>query len=187
VTTTLGGLRRAVTQLSRRELISTGALLLGAADVGRAIGAEGSAGIFYSAEAIHQEPTFNAARHAVYQALTVAKQFDRLVALSDAVNSMPSRPRPAQITARDGGEFALFGGHITGRFIELIPDDLIVQAWRSEDWGRGVFSIARFELRSEGAGTKILFDHTGFPVGQAEHLAEGWYANYWRPLQGLLS
>src|SRR5579862_5809954 len=177
------------TQLSRRELLLAGALALGTANAGQVIASEESAGagISYSAEAIHQEPTISAAPHRVYQALTQAKQFDRLVALSEAAKSMPSKPAPTQIAARPGGEFALFGGYITGRFIELSSDDLIVQAWRVGDWGRGVFSIARFELRGEGAGTKILFDHTGFPVGQAEHLAQGWYANYWRPLQGLLS
>jgi hypothetical protein len=29
---------------------------------------------------------------------------------------------------------------------------------------------------------QIVFDHKGFPLGQAEHLAEGWKANYWEPL-----
>jgi len=174
-------------QLSRRDLVLTGALAIGIAPGGRALASDSDTGISYSAEAIHQEPIVNAPRRQVYRALTDAKQFDRLIALGDAVKSMPSHPAPVQITARAGGEFALFGGYITGRFIELAPDELIVQAWRDGDWGRGVFSIARFELRTEGTGTKIIFDHTGFPAGQAEHLAHGWYANYWRPLQGLLA
>jgi activator of HSP90 ATPase len=184
--TNLTQLRRPGSQLSRRELVA-GALALSTVNIRHALASESGAGISYSAEAIHQEPTINARRHRVYQALTEARQFDRLMALSDAARSMPSKPAPTQIAARAGGEFALFGGYITGRFIELVPDDLIVQAWRVGDWERGIFSIARFELRTEGADTKILFDHTGFPVGQAEHLAEGWYANYWRPLQGLLA
>jgi hypothetical protein len=46
---------------------------------------------------------------------------------------------------------------------------------------------ARFDLVAQGAGTKILFDHTGFPKGQGEHLAEGWQANYWSPLQKYLA
>jgi activator of HSP90 ATPase len=162
-------------------------LAIGASSLRRAVAAESSPGISHSAEAIHQQPTVNAERHRVYQALTEAKQFDRLMALSDAVKSMPAMPAPVQIAAQAGGAFTLFGGYITGRFIELIRDDLIVQAWRAEDWERGIFSIARFELHAEGAGTEIVFDHTGFPAGQAEHLAEGWYANYWRPLQGLLT
>jgi hypothetical protein len=36
------------------------------------------------------------------------------------------------------------------------------------------------------AGTKIVFDHAGFPRGKAEHLAEGWKMNYWEPLEKFL-
>lgn len=173
--------------LTRRQLVITGALAFGSVNLGRAIASEGNSGISYSAEAIHQEPTVNAERHRIYQALTQARQFDRLTALSEAAKSMPDKSPGPRIVARPGGEFELFGGYIVGRFIELMTPDLIVQAWRVGDWGRGIYSIARFELRAEGAGTKIVFDHTGFPAGQAEHLAQGWYANYWRPLQALLT
>jgi hypothetical protein len=33
-----------------------------------------------------------------------------------------------------------------------------------------------------GSGTQLTFDHTGFPNGEAEHLAEGWHVNYWEPM-----
>jgi len=174
-------------QLTRRQLVMTGALTLGSVNLGRALASESNSGISHSAEAIHQEPTVNAERHRIYRALTEASQFDRLTALSEAAKSMRDKPTPAQMVARPGADFKLFGGYIVGRFIELMTDDLIVQAWRVGDWGRGIYSVARFELRAEGAGTKIVFDHTGFPGGQAEHLAQGWYANYWRPLQALLT
>lgn len=35
--------------------------------------------------------------------------------------------------------------------------------------------------------TKIIFDHAGSLQGKAEHLAEGWKANYWEPLEKYLS
>ena len=31
------------------------------------------------------------------------------------------------------------------------------------------------------------FSPCGFPKGQGEHLAEGWKANYWQPLEQFLS
>jgi activator of HSP90 ATPase len=86
-----------------------------------------------------------------------------------------------------GGTFALFGGYIVGRHIELVPNELIVQAWRVGSWDRGIYSIIRFQLTEQGAGTKIIFDHTGFPKGQAEHLASGWQEHYWDPLEKFLS
>jgi hypothetical protein len=39
----------------------------------------------------------------------------------------------------------------------------------------------------QGAGTKVVFDHVGFPTGLAEHLAEGWKAHYWDSLQKYLA
>jgi hypothetical protein len=37
-----------------------------------------------------------------------------------------------------------------------------------------------------GAGCKIVFDHAGFPKGEAESLASGWKAHYWEPLAKVL-
>jgi activator of HSP90 ATPase len=86
-----------------------------------------------------------------------------------------------------GGAFSLFGGIILGRHVELVPNTRIVQAWRVSYWNPGAYSIARFELVEQGAGTKIVFDHTGFPKGDAEHLASGWKAHYWEPLAKFLA
>ena len=62
-----------------------------------------------------------------------------------------------------------------------------MQAWRTGSWDPGVYSIAKFEFVEQGPGTKIVFDHTGFPKGEAEVLASGWKAHYWEPLQKLLA
>jgi activator of HSP90 ATPase len=95
--------------------------------------------------------------------------------------------KPSQISSAVGGPFALFGGFITGRQLELVLDKRVVQAWRAGDWPVGIYSIAKFELVPQGAGTKIVFDHTGFPKGDAESLASGWKAHYWQPLAKLLA
>ncbi len=65
--------------------------------------------------------------------------------------------KPAEISREVGGAFSLFGGYIMGRHVE------------------------------QGAGSKIVFDHTGFPKGEAEVLASGWKAHYWEPLAKLLA
>jgi activator of HSP90 ATPase len=103
------------------------------------------------------------------------------------MQSMQGVKNVVKIVGAPGGEFSLFGGYITGRNIELVPSERVVQAWRAQSWGVGIYSVARFELVEQGAGTKIIFDHTGFPVGQAEHLAQGWRANYWEPIAKVLA
>ncbi|MGA2981424.1 MAG: SRPBCC domain-containing protein [Terriglobales bacterium] len=147
--------------------------------------------ISHTAEAIHQEPVIKASRKRVYEALTDAKQFDKVIQLSGVMQSMHLGDKPAEISREVGGAFSLFGGYITGRHIELVPNERIVQAWRTGSWDPGVFSIARFELVEQGSGTssgtRIVFDHTGFPKGEAEGLASGWKAHYWEPLEKLLA
>lgn len=152
------------------------------------IGASTDKGISHTAESIHQEPVFHANRRRVYGALIDPGQFAKLVQLSAAMQSaMSPGHKPAEISQEVGGAFTLFGGHIVGRHIELIPNERIVQAWRVVDWNPGVYSIVRFELAEKGRDTKIVFDHTGFPAGKAQHLSDGWEANYWEPLQKYLS
>jgi len=94
---------------------------------------------------------------------------------------------PTEISREVGGAFTLFGGHILGRHIELVPNERIVQAWRVANWKPGIYSIASFALAEQGSATKLIFDHTGFPQGEAQHLAEGWNGNYWEPLQKVLA
>ena len=135
-------------------------------------------------EVIHQEVMFKASRNRVYEALTDAKQFSKVVMLSGAVQSgMVPKDKPTEVSPEVGGAFSAFGGHILGRHVELVPNERIVQAWRAGSWGPGQYSIARFELVEQGSGTKLVFDHTGFPQGQGAHLAEGWRTNYWEPLE----
>jgi len=146
----------------------------------------GSREVSRTEESIHQEAVFKANRKRVYEALTDAKQFDKVVQLSGVMQAMHLGDKPAEISREVGGAFALFGGYITGRHVELVPNERIVQAWRTGSWPPGLYSIAKFDLVEQGAGSKIVFDHTGFPKGDAESLASGWKAHYWEPLAKLL-
>lgn len=173
---------------TRRHLIVGSAVTLGGLALGSTkLHAAADDGISHDADSIHQEPVFKANRSRVYEALLDAKQFDKVVELSGVMQSMHLGNNPAEINREPGGAFALFGGYITGRQVELIPNQRIVQAWRAGSWPAGVYSIARFELVEQGSGTRIVFDHTGFPNGEAESLASGWKAHYWEPMAKLLA
>ena len=174
---------------TRRRAIAGVAIAFGGLAAGSA-GAWAGADeeISQGAESIHQEPVFKASRKRVYEALTDAKQFQKVVLLSGAMKSGMVPPgKPAEISSESGGTFSLFGGYIFGRHIELVPNERIVQAWRTAEWDPGAYSIAKFELVEQGAGTKIIFDHAAFPKGAGEHLAAGWKSNYWQPLEKFLA
>lgn len=123
---------------------------------------------------IHQEIDFTVSPQRVYEALLDAKQF---IAFSG---------RKAEINPDVGGAFSVFNGHIIGRNLELVPNQRIVQAWRVVTWPEGAYSIARFELKPQGSGTHLVFDHIGFPEGLLNHLADGWNENYWSLLKKYL-
>jgi activator of HSP90 ATPase len=144
-------------------------------------------GIDRTAESIHQEPVFKATRKRVYEALTDSQQFDQVIQLSGVMQSMHLGSKPTEISREVGGSFTLFGGYITGRHLELTPNERIVQAWRAGSWDAGIYSIVKFDLVEQGTGTRIVFDHTGFPRGEAEVLASGWKAHYWEPIAKLLA
>ena len=176
--------------LKRRQIITSGALaIVGVFARPAPVLAESNAEISRSEESIHQERTFAADRTRVYAALTVENQFDRIVQLSGVMkaDAKAKMQHPTKMSSHVGGAFALFDGYIVGRQLELVPNELIVQAWRVLGWPRGVYSIARFELSEQAGVTTIVFDHTGFPKGAAEHLASGWQEHYWDPLTKLLA
>jgi activator of HSP90 ATPase len=174
---------------NRRQLFTGFAMTLGGLVLGSTkVWAQAEGEISHTAEAIHQEPVFKASPKRVYEALTDTEQFDKVIQLSGAMKSMQNLgDKPTQISREVGGGFTLFGGYVTGRHVELLPGQRIVQAWRAGSWDAGVYSIARFELVEQGSATKIVFDHTGFPKGAAEHLATGWKEHYWEPLAKLLA
>lgn len=136
----------------------------------------------HTAESIHQEVVINASPKRIYAALTDARQFTKVTAFSPVMKAAP-----AEISRQVGGSFSLFGGHIIGRHIELVPNQRIVQAWRVVTWDPGIYSIARFELKEQGSQSELILDHTGFPNGKGDHLASGWKTNYWEPLQKYLA
>ncbi len=126
------------------------------------------------ATALHQEVEFNAPPPRIYDLLLDAKGFSAFT--GDA----------AQVEPKAGEAFSLFGGRITGRNVELLRPERIVQAWRSRSWGDGVYSMVRFSLAARAERTLIVLDHTGFPDGDGDNLATGWREHYWEPLGKLL-
>jgi len=125
--------------------------------------------------AIHYEIDFKAAPKRFYQAILDQKQFADFSGLAATIDPSP------------GGAFSVFGGLIVGRNVELVPNQRIVQAWRPTHWDPGIFSIVRFELKPRGDELTLIFDHTGFPAGEYDHLDFGWHSHYWDPLKKYLA
>ena len=181
------------THITRRSLTLTLAALpigLVATETPAAPDAKGSTtnGLSHDSEAIRQEVMLDASPQRVYQALTSTEGFDKITRLSDgAVLLNAAGAKPTSISTEVGGPFTLFGGYITGRHLEMLPNERLVQAWRAGSFKPGGFSIAAFYLTAEGSKTKLNFEHRGFPDGNGVSLAHGWYVHYWEPLAKYLA
>jgi activator of HSP90 ATPase len=171
---------------SRRTII---AALAGVAMGGSGkVRAESAEGLMHNVDAIHQEVSFKAPPERVYALLTDEREFQKVIVLSGAARSGKIEPTIAAHIGREAGAaFAIFGGFVVGRTIELVPNTRLVQAWRPQNWPAGVYSIVKFELLAQGGDTLLKFDQTGFPASDAENLAQGWKMNYWQPMAAVLA
>jgi activator of HSP90 ATPase len=145
-------------------------------------------GLSSNSQAIRQQVTLDATPQRIYQALTSSTDFDTITRLSDgAVLLNAAGAIPTSISSTIGGPFALFGGYVTGRHLEMLPGERLVQAWRAGSWKPGAFSIVAFHLTAAGGKTTLDFEHRGFPDGHGVSLARGWHAHYWQPLAKFLA
>jgi activator of HSP90 ATPase len=155
--------------------VTFGGLALSAGDASAAAAILNSTDPDKTKTFLHQEVSFGAPPARIYEIFLSSKEFAAMTKL------------PADISPDAGGAFSMFGGIIVGRNIELIPAQRIVQAWRPKYWDPGVYSMVKFELIADGAKTKIVLDHTGFPVGTYKGLYSGWPERYWDPLTKYLA
>jgi activator of HSP90 ATPase len=163
------------TNRSRRQAIAGIAVAIAAAPLGRTqqptMAEKPSTDANKARTTIHYDLEFKPSPQRLYEAILDQKQFA-------AFSGMP-----ATIDPTPGGAFTMFGGLIVGRNVELVPNQRIVQAWRPTHWDSGVYSVVHFEFKPRAAETTLIFDHTGFPAGEYDHLDWGWQNHYWEPLK----
>jgi uncharacterized protein YndB with AHSA1/START domain len=128
---------------------------------------------------IHQEAMIPARPAQVYAVLADAGALSGLSGMSGRTGRS------------EGEEFSAFDGHVTGRQIELVPGERVVQAWRFPVWDPGRYSIVHFTLAPEDGETRLVIDQDGEPDGPDalgchqtwhDHLDANWPSFYLTPL-----
>ncbi len=171
------------TALLSSDLFSRRNIILGS--VGALVSLAGSSAFFAQADqSTPPPPSSNNTRTSLHQEIVLKSSLTRIYSvLLDSKQFAAFSHEPADIHSEAGGAFSMFGARILGRNVELVPNQRIVQAWRSAGWAPGVYSIVRFEFKEQGAQTLVVLDHSGFPEGQYDNLYSGWKSHYWDPLQ----
>lgn len=83
-----------------------------------------------------------------------------------------------------GGTFTAWDGYIEGKTLRLIPNERIVQSWRTSEFPEDApDSKLEIVLEPVSSGTKITLHHTNIPKGQGKMYKEGWKDHYFEPMK----
>jgi len=145
--------------LTRRRMVAGVVLVLGGGMAGPYLLAESKAQAMKEVPvtaanatrtSLHYEVDFKASPQRIYDVLLSPKEFSAFTGLA------------AEIDAKPGGAFSLFGGLIVGRNVDLVPSLRIVQAWRPTHWDPGMYSIVKFELKPRALKPRSFWTTRGF-------------------------
>jgi uncharacterized protein YndB with AHSA1/START domain len=89
---------------------------------------------------------------------------------------------PVKIAARAGTAFVAFEGALTGTILQLVPNRLIVQSWRSKQFGkRDLDSTLVLSFWKDPGGARIELTHVNVADSDFAGVSEGWSKYYWNP------
>lgn len=82
-----------------------------------------------------------------------------------------------------GGKFALWGGDIFGKNIEVLPNRIVQEWYAGDDWEMP--SLVSMELFTAPEGTIIELDHRNIPDEAFDSISECWEKYYLGQVQAL--
>jgi activator of HSP90 ATPase len=79
---------------------------------------------------------------------------------------------PAKIEAKEGTEFEIWGGDISGKILKIDPEKLLVEHWYFE--GQEKDSIVTIKLHKINNGVSVELNHTNIPDEVYDEFVTGW-------------
>jgi len=89
----------------------------------------------------------------------------------------------AKMSDQIGDEVSAWDDYISGRNLELVPGERIVQTWRTSEFGdEDEDSIITVTLEETDEGTLLTLEHSNVPDEQRSYEEGGWQENYFEPM-----
>ena len=89
----------------------------------------------------------------------------------------------AKVNGKTGGKFIAWDGYLSGRILQLEPNQRIVQAWRTTEFpDEAPDSQLEVSLEQVKRGTKVTITHSRLPSGTADSYKQGWKDFYFTPM-----
>jgi uncharacterized protein YndB with AHSA1/START domain len=94
---------------------------------------------------------------------------------------------PVKIAACAGSVFEAFSGALTGKILQVVPGRLIVQSWRSSEFGkRDLDSTLILAFSAIGRAGRIELTHVNVAERDFSGVSEGWAKYYFVPWRAYL-
>ena len=88
----------------------------------------------------------------------------------------------AQCSEVEGDAFSAWDGYISGTNIKLVPDQEIVQNWRTTEFAEeDEDSLLTIQLEPTKEGCRLKLKHERIPEGQSDY-EQGWHDHYFTPM-----
>jgi uncharacterized protein YndB with AHSA1/START domain len=82
-----------------------------------------------------------------------------------------------------GADVSAWDGYITGRNLELVPGERIVQSWRTTEFDdEHADSVVTIVLQETEDGTLLTLAHSNVPDEYRSYEEGGWQSNYFEPM-----
>jgi len=110
-----------------------------------------------------------------------AEEFFRVLTIPEMVQAFTHGP--CKLEPKAGGSFEMFGGNVSGKFVQLVPNKLVEQTWRFKQWPDGHFSTVVFKIEEQEDSTLVKVKQSGIPINDLERTKDGWNHYYWESIK----
>ena len=125
---------------------------------------------------IIQTVRFNAKPEALYALYADSRRHTEAVGVKSAMTMKP------------GGKWQAFDGDLSGTTLATVRNRVIVQTWRSGDWGADqADSLLTLFFEKDGRGSKLTMVHANIPDERYAGIKSGWTTYYWTPWKKMIA
>lgn len=120
---------------------------------------------------------------AIQQGVEFAASPERLFEIYiDSKKHSTATGAKATVSRKVGGKFTAFDGMLSGKNLVVIPNHMIVQAWRGSHWKKtDADSILILKFSKTKSGSRVDLVHVNVPDHDHAGVTKGWSKFYWKP------
>ncbi len=89
----------------------------------------------------------------------------------------------ALMSRKVGGKFSAWDGYIKGRNLAIVPNRMVLQAWRTSGFRKAdLDSMLLLTFEKAKGGCLLTMVHAAVPDSEAAGFTKGWKDHYWQPI-----